>query len=316
MVSELKTPMMKQYLDIKSRNPDSILFFRMGDFYEMFFEDAKIASKILDIALTSRNKNAADPVQMCGIPHHAADSYIAKLVKEGLKVAICDQVEDPKLAKGIVRREVVRIITPGTVIDSSLLDSRKNNYLGAIYPYKNSFGLAILDVSTGEFKITEFSDGNAYEALSDEIDSLDLREILIPGSAFEKNALLNGLNNQNNGIFNPCDEWVFEYEISYKALLEQFQTVSLDGFGCERLKLGIPAAGAIIKYIRDTQKSVLQHINRLIYFDKKDYLGLDGATINSLDLVDKKGRYKMESLMGLLDETITSMGARKLKTGF
>ncbi len=313
MASELKTPMMKQYLDIKSRNPDSILFFRMGDFYEMFFEDAKIASKILDIALTSRNKNAADPVQMCGIPHHAADSYIAKLVKEGLKVAICDQVEDPKVATGIVRREVVRIITPGTVIDSSLLDSRKNNYLGAIYPYKNSFGLAILDVSTGEFKITEFSDGNAYEALSDEIDSLDLREILIPGSAFEKNALLNGLNNQNNGIFNPCDEWVFEYEISYKALLEQFQTVSLDGFGCERLKLGIPAAGAIIKYIRDTQKSVLQHINRLTYFDKKDYLGLDGATINSLDLVDKKGRNKMESLMGLLDETITSMGARKLK---
>ncbi len=308
-----KSPMMKQYLDIKSKHPDSILFFRMGDFYEMFYEDAKKASRILDIALTSRNKNAADPVPMCGIPYHAADNYIARIIKEGLKVAICEQVEDPRSAKGVVRREVIRIVTPGTVIDSSLLDSKRNNYLGAIYPFKNAYGLAVLDVSTGEFKITEFAGANAFEALSDEIDALDLEEILIPGNAAEKDADLNNMKALNNKIYNSYEEWVFEYDIAYSALKDQFHTVSLDGFGCEGLKLAIPAAGAIIHYIKETQKSVLEHINRLSYYDKKDYLGLDSSTTRSLDLIYEKGNIKKNSLLSLLDETITSMGARKLK---
>lgn len=313
MASPETTPMMKQFLAAKSKHPDAILFFRMGDFYEMFLDDAKKASRILDIALTSRNKNAADPVQMCGIPYHSADAYIAKLVKEGLKVAICEQVEDPKTAKGIVRREVVRVITPGTVIDSSILDSKRNNYLGAIYPFKESYGLATLDISTGEFKITEFTGAGSFEALSDEINSLDFQEILIPGSAFEKDPLLNSLKTQDDKIFNAYEEWAFDPEISYKALLEQFQTISLDGFGCEKQKLAISAAGAVIQYVRETQKSVLEHINRLTYYDRKDFLGLDRATIQSLDLVYKKASNKKESLLGLMDETITSMGARKLK---
>ncbi|MEE9164839.1 MAG: DNA mismatch repair protein MutS [Nitrospinota bacterium] len=313
MASQEKTPMMKQYLDVKSKHPDSILFFRMGDFYEMFYEDAKKASRILDIALTSRNKNAADPVPMCGIPYHAADNYIARIIKEGLKVAICEQVEDPKSATGVVRREVIRIVTPGTVIDSSLLDSKRNNYLGAIYPFKNAYGLAVLDISTGEFKITEFAGADAFEALSNEIDTLDLEEILIPGNAAEKDAGLNSMKALNDKIYNSYEEWVFEYDIAYSALKNQFHTISLDGFGCEGLKLAIPAAGAIIHYINETQKSVLEHINRLSYYDKKDYLGLDSSTIQSLDLTYEKGNIKKDSLLSLLDKTITSMGARKLK---
>ncbi len=313
MASQEKTPMMKQYLDVKSKHPDSILFFRMGDFYEMFYEDAKKASRILDIALTSRNKNAANPVPMCGIPYHAAGNYIARIIKEGLKVAICEQVEDPKSATGVVRREVIRIVTPGTVIDSSLLDSKRNNYLGAIYPFKNAYGLAVLDISTGEFKITEFAGADAFEALSNEIDTLDLEEILIPGNAAEKDAGLNSMKALNDKIYNSYEEWVFEYDIAYSALKNQFHTISLDGFGCEGLKLAIPAAGAIIHYINETQKSVLEHINRLSYYDKKDYLGLDSSTIQSLDLTYEKGNIKKDSLLSLLDKTITSMGARKLK---
>ncbi|MDP7555023.1 MAG: DNA mismatch repair protein MutS [Nitrospinota bacterium] len=313
MASKEKTPMMKQYLDVKSKHPDSILFFRMGDFYEMFYEDAKKASRILDIALTSRNKNAADPVPMCGIPYHAADNYIARIIKEGLKVAICEQVEDPKSASGVIRREVIRIVTPGTVIDSSLLDSKRNNYLGAIYPFKNAYGLAALDISTGEFKVTEFAGTNAFEALSNEIDTLDLEEILFPGNAAEKDSGLNSMKALNNKIYNSYEEWVFEYDIAYSALKNQFHTISLDGFGCEGLKLAIPAAGAIIHYINETQKSVLEHINRLSYYDKKNYLGLDSSTIQSLDLTHEKGNIKKDSLLSLLDKTITSMGARKLK---
>ena len=313
MASKEKTPMMKQYLDVKSKHPDSILFFRMGDFYEMFYEDAKKASRILDIALTSRNKNAADPVPMCGIPYHAADNYIARIIKEGLKVAICEQVEDPKSASGVVRREVIRIVTPGTVIDSSLLDSKRNNYLGAIYPFKNAYGLAVLDISTGEFKITEFAGTNAFEALSNEIDTLDLEEILFPGNTAEKDSGLNSIKALNNKIYNSYEEWVFEYDIAYSALKNQFHTISLDGFGCEGLKLAIPAAGAIIHYINETQKSVLEHINRLSYYDKKNYLGLDSSTIQSLDLTHEKGNIKKDSLLSLFDKTITPMGARKLK---
>jgi len=313
MASKEKTPMMKQYLDVKSKHPDSILFFRMGDFYEMFYEDAKKASRILDIALTSRNKNAADPVPMCGIPYHAADNYIARIIKEGLKVAICEQVEDPKLASGVVRREVIRIVTPGTVIDSSLLDSKRNNYLGAVYPFKNAYGLAVLDISTGEFKITEFAGTNAFEALSNEIDTLDLEEILFPGNTAEKDSGLNSIKALNNKIYNSYEEWVFEYDIAYSALKNQFHTISLDGFGCEGLKLAIPAAGAIIHYINETQKSVLEHINRLSYYDKKNYLGLDSSTIQSLDLTHEKGNIKKDSLLSLFDKTITPMGARKLK---
>lgn len=313
MVSQEKTPVMKQYLEIKSKHPDAILFFRMGDFYEMFYEDAKKASRILDIALTSRNKNAADPVPMCGIPYHAADSYIARIIKEGLKVAICEQVEDPKSAKGVVRREVIRIVTPGTVIDSSLLDSKRNNYLGAIYSHKDGYGLALLDVSTGEFKITEFIGQGAFETLSDEINSHDLEEILIPANTAVKDASLNSLRAENNTMFNSYEDWVFDYNIAYNALREQFHTVSLDGFGCEGMRLAIPAAGAIIHYIKETQKSVLEHINRLTCYDKNDFLGLDSSTIHSLNLIYKKHSNTKESLLGLLDETITSMGARKLK---
>ena len=313
MASKEKTPMMKQYLDVKSKHPDSILFFRMGDFYEMFYEDAKKASRILDIALTSRNKNAADPVPMCGIPYHAADNYIARIIKEGLKVAICEQVEDPKSASGVIRREVIRIVTPGTVIDSSLLDSKRNNYLGAVYPFKNAYGLAVLDISTGEFKITEFAGTNAFEALSNEIDTLDLEEILFPGNTAEKDSGLNSIKALNNKIYNSYEEWVFEYDIAYSALKNQFHTISLDGFGCEGLKLAIPAAGAIIHYINETQKSVLEHINRLSYYDKKNYLGLDSSTIQSLDLTHEKGNIKKDSLLSLFDKTITPMGARKLK---
>jgi len=245
------TPMMQQYRGIKKEYSDSILFFRMGDFYEMFNEDAKTASGILQIALTSRNKNS-NPVPMCGIPHHSANLYITKLLKAGKKVAICEQTEDPKQAKGLVKREVVRVITPGTILDDNILDPKKDQFIASVYFGKNQIGLAALDVSTGIFKVTQIDGGNALLLLADELQKLDPKEIIIPNAIKEEPRpwLPTG-----EVFVHSEEDWTFSFSEAYRNLVEHFRTQSLEGFGCENMEAAISSAGALIHYLRETQKS-------------------------------------------------------------
>lgn len=308
-----ETPMMQQYQSIKRDYPDAILFFRMGDFYEMFNEDAKTASKILEIALTSRNKNQANPVPMCGIPHHSSNLYISKLVKQGKKIAVCEQVEDPKLTKGLVKREVVRVITPGTVLEDHLLDPKNHHYLASVYIGREGTGLAAVDLSTGEFKVTEIKDTESHSLLMDEINKLDPREVITPESILNDEG--SGITGLSDGTLclNPCEDWTYSHGEAYRNLTDHFKTHSLEGFGCEHLKNAVSAAGALIRYLYDTQKSAVQHVNTLSTFNIDSYMWLDQATVNSLELVKSSDGERKHSLLGLLDETCTPMGARRLK---
>lgn len=308
-----ETPMMQQYQSIKRDHPDAILFFRMGDFYEMFNEDAKTASKILEIALTARNKNQPNPTPMCGIPHHSSNLYISKLVKQGQKIAICEQVEDPKATKGLVKREVVRVITPGTVVEDHLLDPKSHHYLASLYTGKDGTGLAVVDLSTGEFKVTEIKDSASHSLLADELSKLDPRELIAPESLFTEDGT--GLTGFPTGSYclNPCEDWTFSHGEGYRHLTEHFKTHSLEGFGCEHLKNAVCAAGALIRYLQDTQKTALQHVNTLTTFNIHSYMWLDQATVNSLELVQSSDGDRRHSLLGLLDDTCTPMGARRLR---
>ncbi|NIQ00555.1 MAG: DNA mismatch repair protein MutS [Nitrospinaceae bacterium] len=307
------TPMMQQYQSIKREYPDAILFFRMGDFYEMFNEDAKTASKILEIALTSRNKNQANPVPMCGIPHHSSNLYISKLVRQGKKIAICEQVEDPRLAKGLVKREVVRVITPGTVLEDHLLDPKSHHYLASVYAGREGTGLAVVDLSTGEFKTTEIKDSPSNNLLIDELRKLDPREIIAPESLIQENGLRLHELAGPSCYLHPCEDWTFSHSEAYRNLTEHFKTHSLEGFGCESRHLAVSAAGALIRYLCDTQKSALQHINTLSTFNLDSHMWLDPATIDSLELVRCSDGNRKHSLLDLLDECQTPMGARLLR---
>ncbi|MBI5183629.1 MAG: DNA mismatch repair protein MutS [Nitrospinae bacterium] len=309
----VSTPAMRQYQDIKRKYPEAILFFRMGDFYEMFNEDAKIASKVLEITLTSRHKNKENPIPMCGIPYHAANSYVARLIKGGYKVAICEQVEDPNMAKGIVKREVIRVVTPGMILDSSLLDAKDNNYLVGIYPSEKGYGLSILDISTGEFKVTEFIGGDSFQELESEFNRVEPKEVLVPDGR-KDDSLLGTLFHNSRYNITPYLDWVFGYDFAYQILIDQLKTISLDGFGCEGMPLAISSGGALIHYIKETQRSSLSHINRIIVYNVKDYMNLDSSTVKNMELVvrgidgSRKG-----SLIELLDLTVTAMGGRRLK---
>ncbi|MEK9629873.1 MAG: DNA mismatch repair protein MutS, partial [Nitrospinota bacterium] len=302
--------MMQQYYGIKKEHPDSILFFRMGDFYEMFNEDAKIASTILQIALTSRNKNQANPVLMCGIPHHSSNLYITKLLKAGKKVAICEQTENPKQAKGIVKREVVRIITPGTALDDNLLDPKSDQLIVSIFIFKNEIGLAALDVSTGTFKVTQFMDNESGAQLADELQKLDPKEILIPESLTEQSKpwLPSG-----NVFLHSWEDWTYAHSEAVKNLLDHFKTQSLEGFGCESMNQAICAAGALIHYLHDTQKSALEHINSITPFFIHDFMALDQTTVTSLELIKSSEGTRQNSLLSLLDDSCTPMGARRIR---
>lgn len=305
-----ETPMMQQYHGIKKDHPDSILFFRMGDFYEMFNEDAKTASGILKIALTSRNKNQANPVLMCGIPHHSANLYITKLLKAGKKVAICEQTENPKFAKGLVKREVVRVITPGTILDDNMLDPKTDQLIVSLYFLKNEIGLAALDVSTGSFKITQFEQGKIGSPLADELQKLAPKEILIPETWKDqpKPWLPSG------NIFLHCwEDWTYSYSEAVRNLLDHFKTHSLEGFGCENMNPAISAAGALIHYLHETQKSALEHINSITPFYIHDYMALDQSTVTSLELIQSSEGTRKNSLLNLLDESCTPMGARRIR---
>lgn len=304
------TPMMRQYLEIKSQHPDSILFFRLGDFYEMFLDDAVTASKVLDITLTSRNKGSADEIPLCGIPYHSAQPYIAKLVEQGHKVAVCEQVEDPKEVKGIVRREVVRIVTPGMVMENVLLTPDENNYLLVISRSDTGFGVSTLDISTGEFRVMQ---GQDIGDVRREISSVNPREILV--NEQDKEWLIGELDGfiQNRSL-NTLPEWAYEYEDAQRRLIRFFKADSLDSFGCQNQPDAVCAAGAALYYIEETQKSTVEHIRTLSTYHVSDYMVLDDATRRNLELtatlVDGK---RQGSLLGALDKTVTAMGGRKLR---
>ena len=308
-VTQDDTPMMQQYRSIKKEYSDSILFFRMGDFYEMFNDDAKTASSILQIALTARNKKT-NPVPMCGIPHHSANLYITKLLKAGKKVAICEQTEDPKQAKGLVKREVIRVITPGTVLDDNVLDPKKDQFIASIYFGKNLIGLAALDVSTGVFKATQIDGANSLSLLADELKKLDPKEIIIPNSMIEEP---HPWLPASEAFLHAGEDWTFSFSEAYRNLTEHFKTQSLEGFGCENMKAAISSAGALIHYLQETQKSAMEHITALTPFPVNDYMAVDQSTLASLELVQSSEGSRKNSLLDLLDISQTAMGARRIR---
>lgn len=297
---------MRQYLDIKAQNPDSILFFRMGDFYEMFFEDAKLASRILGIALTSRDREREVP--MCGVPYHAAAGYIARLVKEGHKVAVCEQMTDPSEAKGIVERAVTKVITPGIALEDELLDPKANNFIASLKVAKSSCGFSYMDVSTGEFRLTGLKD--LCSAL-EEIRRLRPLELLVE-SGIEEETFLSGLPVKK---LTPLSKYDFDHVEAASRLNGHFGTKTLDGFGCAGLSEPVAAAGALLGYIRNNQKKELVHVRSLKPYFMEEFLVLDSSTRRNLEIAHNlRDGGKDTTLLSVLDRTRTSMGARALRS--
>ena len=296
--------MMQQYLRIKSEHPDVLLFYRMGDFYELFFEDAKQASRLLDLTLTSRGESAGQPVPMAGIPYHAAENYLARLLKAGVSVAICEQIGDPAKSKGPVERKVVRIVTPGTATDEALLEDRRDNLLLAVAPSEERFGLAHLELSCGRFSVLEVADESALAA---ELERLDPAEVLVP----EDWSLPECLRSRAGVTTRP--PWHFDPGSSRRALLEQFKVKSLDSFGCETMDAAIAAAGCLLGYVRDTQQSALPHLTALRVESSADTIGLDAASRRNLELDTHPSGHSEFTLLGVLDGTVTAAGGRLLK---
>ena len=304
------TPMMRQYHDLKNKYQDAVLFFRLGDFYEMFGEDAKRAAKILDIALTSRNKGGGEKIPMAGVPYHSAASYIEKLIKKGIKVAICEQLEDPSESSGIVERDVIRVVTPGTVIENEILSENENNYLAAVFKYGDYYGFSYTDISTGEFYLTEFS-AEKTNKLKDEINRISPRELLLDEQT-ASSKLINELHNQYNFTLNILGQKKFER--LYQGLLDHFKLKSLEGFGCEEMKAAVYAAGQILSYLSETQKRTINQITNLKAYHLEDYMVLDSASRRNLELSSTiRDNQRSGSLLSILDQTVTSMGAREIK---
>jgi DNA mismatch repair protein MutS len=329
---------MQQYHAIKTRYPHALLLFRLGDFYELFYEDAIIASRELQITLTSRNREKGQPIPMCGVPYHAADGYIARLIRSGFKVAICDQMEQPGPGKKLVRREVVRVITPGTATDVSVLDARENNYLAAVAKHTSGspIGLAFVDLSTGEFQSTEFSGTNAEEALRDELQLLHPRETLLPRpqQLFEtaKSSFLEGAG----GVESCLEDWIFQRDYAERILREQFGVAELTGFGLDGHPQALAAAGAIVHYLRENAAraadaslappsgqppcaEALQHLDRVRYYEQHDTLVIDPVSVRNLELLtpiftEESSRGGPVTLVAALDATVTGMGARLLRS--
>ncbi len=316
--------MVQQYLSIKQQYPDAILFYRMGDFYEMFFEDAEIASRILEIALTSRNKKDKEPIPMCGVPHHAAQGYIARLIERGFKVAICEQVEDPArpprlsardggqaTAKGLVKRDVVRVITPGMVVDTDILDARCNNFLMALYIRQGRYGIAHLDISTGTFRVTESSQ---FDKVADECRRIEPRETLLAESHREAPEVKALIENLGETSVNFVKDEHFDLESAQARLLRQFKTHSLEGFGCNEWRAGIGAAGALLQYADEAQKGELVHITGIASYSLSEFMLVDETSKRNLELFETiRTGAKRGSLLGIMDQTITAMGARMLR---
>ncbi|MBW2146507.1 MAG: DNA mismatch repair protein MutS [Deltaproteobacteria bacterium] len=305
----------KQYKEIKAQYPDAILFFRVGDFYEMFFDDARVASAVLEITLTSRDKDSDDPIPMCGVPYHSAAVYIARLVNHGHRVAICEQVEDPRESRGIVRREVIRVVTPGLTAEPENLEALKNNFLLTLIG-NGPAGVAYLDISTGEFRLTELADATEIRA---EIDRIDPREVVLP-SASKTGGGEGGQKSDWKEAFNGrtvtyLDEWIFDEDHARRLLLDQFQTATLEGFGVEDFPLGLVAAGALLHYVRETQRTRLEHVDRLLPYHRENYMLVDNNSKRNLEIfVNLMDGARKGTLLEVLDLTITAMGARTLRS--
>lgn len=341
--------MLRQYQELKQQHPGTLLFFRLGDFYELFFDDAVVGSRELQITLTARHKEHGDPIPMCGVPHHAAANYIARLVRRGFRVAICEQTEAASKTKKLVRREVVRIVTPGTPIDPQLLETRESVFLAAICSAGETVGAAFLDISTGEFLTTQETGSNAWERIRADLESYAPRELLFPaslapvihsglsgkpqtarlplptennaGSATESNsangssAASNSLNDQQFGAtLTPLDDWQWQKDDCEILLRKQFGVRSLEGYGMERKAEAMRAAGACLRYAQETQRAAAAHVTDLVYFEPHDNLILDSVTVRNLELVESLAKTSGRSLLDVIDETVTGMGARLLRS--
>ena len=320
-MTEPSTPLMRQYTAIKKEHPTALLFFRLGDFYELFFDDAVLASKELQITLTSRNKEKGIAVPMCGVPYHAAEGYISKLIRKGFKVAICDQMESTKLAKKLVRREVTRVVTPGTAADSSL-SSEENNFLAALARVEDRVGFAALDLSTGEFRATEFSGEDAARRIQEELAQLRPREVLYGSSAplFDQQRRGNSRPQPNDGLAGcaetPLDDWIFAPDHAIPLLENQFGVLSLEGFGLAGKPAAASAAGAILYYVRSTQRGSLHHVDRVGFYERQNCLVLDAVTVRNLELIEPlfAGSDAGITLFRSIDLTVTPMGKRLLRS--
>ena len=320
-MTEPSTPLMRQYAAIKKEHPHTLLFFRLGDFYELFFEDAVVASRELQITLTSRNKEKGIAVPMCGVPYHAAENYISKLIRKGFKVAICDQVEDPRVAKKLVRREVTRVVTPGTAADSSL-GSEENNFLAAVVQIEARVGFAALDLSTGEFRATEFQGPDAARRIQEELQQLRPRELLFASAAplFDMLASAETKDTRaevRSGITEtPLEDWIFAPDHAVPLLENHFGVLSLEGFGLSGKPAAASAAGAILHYVRSTQRGKLDHVDRIGFYERQNCLVLDAVTVRNLELIEPlfAGSDAGTTLFRCLDSTTTPMGKRLLRS--
>ena len=338
-MTEPSTPLMRQYAAVKKEHPTALLFFRLGDFYELFFDDAVVASKELQITLTSRNKEKGMAIPMCGVPYHAAEGYIGKLIRRGFKVAICEQMEDASLAKKLVRREVTRVVTPGTAADSSL-GSDENNFLAAIAQVGDRVGFAALDLSTGEFRATEFSGEGALRRVQEELEQLRPKELLYGSAAplFEsagavKETCRASLGRTAGGgcphmvhlhslgrlgltcTETPLDDWIFAPDHAIPLLENHFGVLSLEGFGLAGRTAAASAAGAILYYVRSTQRGSLDHVDRIGWYERQNCLVLDVVTVRNLELIEPlfAGTDAGVTLLRSIDAAVTPMGKRLLR---
>ena len=309
------SPMMQHYLKTKEQYQDCLLFYRLGDFYEMFFEDAITASRELEITLTGKECGQEERAPMCGVPYHAAETYIARLIGKGYKVAICEQLEDPKTAKGIVKRDVVRVVTPGTVIESNMLDEKKNNYIMAIYKMGLYFGLAACDVSTGDFMATQIKEENNFAKLLDELARFSPAEIVVNELLFNSQEEMNKIRERFSVYITKQSDNAFKQET--EELLSNYQVIDSKGDeipNIEEQLLTITAINGLLEYLNETQKIKLEHINRIQIYKTTKYMALDVNARRNLEITERmRDKGKKGTLLWVLDKTATSMGGRHLR---
>ena len=301
------SPAMRQYARFKQQHPKAVLLFRMGDFYETFYDDAKVCSRICGLTLTSRAQGEG-AIPLAGFPYHSLETYVKRLIAAGCRVAVCDQVQDPREAKGIVDRDVTRVITPGTLTEENILEAKANNFLAAVAPGREAVGIAWVDLSTGRFLVQEVAGAN----LVDELGRIGPAECLVPDSQYRtEDSALEPLRAVVGGMWTPRPDWAFDPPSGRRALLEHFGVASLEGFGCQGLGVGLGAAGAVLDYLQETQRGSLGNLTRIEHFLRTEHLVLDKATQQSLELVETlRFRRQDTTLLGVLDATVTPMGGR------
>ena len=306
------SPMMQHYVKTKEEYKDCILFYRLGDFYEMFFEDAEIVSKELELTLTGKDCGMSERAPMCGIPFHAAEVYLNRLISKGYKVAICEQMEDPKQTKGIVRREVIRVVTPGTTLNTQALDETKNNYIMSVVYVSNRFGVAIADITTGVFMVTEVDE---IRKLLDEIYKFSPAE-LVCNEAFTMSGIeIDELKNRLNISLSALDNWYFDDDLCARTLKEHFHVGTLEGLGLKDYNCAVIAAGALFTYLLETQKNSMEHLRQITPYSTDKYMLIDSSTRRNLELTETmREKAKRGSLLWVLDKTKTAMGARMMRS--